>query len=278
MRYILSYMTKRAGQHTLDVEGFLRLAVSGKGSLGSARIALLERIAASGSISHAARDVGMSYKAAWDAVDAMDNLADGPLVARNVGGRHGGGTQLTARGLKLVEVYRAAEAQFEGFLARLGRGVAGFDRFHEVMRGLGMKTSARNELAGTVKAITRGNVNSEVVLDLGGGDELVAIITNTSVENLALKPGVAAYALIKASWVILAVPGMARTSARNRLCGVVERVLDGAVNTEVTLKLAGGKRMTAVVTIESARELGLAPGVRACALVKASHVVLAVLA
>jgi molybdate transport system regulatory protein len=151
-----------------------------------------------------------------------------------------------------------------------------FDRFHEVMRRLGMKTSARNELAGKVKRVTKGAVNSEVVLDIGGDDELVAIITNASVEKLALKAGVAAHALIKASWVILAVPDTARTSARNHLCGVVEVVHDGAVNSEVTLKLVGGKRMTAIVTIESVRRLGLAPGVRACALVKASHVVLAV--
>ncbi|MGH8145677.1 MAG: TOBE domain-containing protein [Rhodanobacteraceae bacterium] len=267
-----------ARQRTLDVDGSLFLAVSGRGSLGRKRIVLLERIAVSGSISQAARDVGMSYKAAWDAVDAMDNLAEGPLVARNVGGRHGGGTQLTARGLKLVEVYRAAEAQFEGFLARLGRGVAGFDRFQEVMRRLGMQTSARNELAGKVKKITKGAVNSAVVLDLGGGDELVAIITNASVENLALKRGVAAYALVKASWVILAASANVRTSARNRLCGKVETVHEGTVNSEITLKLAGGKRMTAIVTIESARELGLKPGAHACALVKASHVVLAVLA
>lgn len=271
-------MARNARQRPLDVDGALFLAVSGRGTLGGARIALLEQIAASGSISQAARDVGMSYKAAWDAVDAMDNLAEGPLVARNVGGRHGGGTQLTQRGRKLVDVYRAAEAQFEGFMARLGRGVAGFDRFQEVMRGLGMKTSARNELAGKVKKVTKGAVNSEVVLDIGGSDELVAVITNASVENLALKRGVAAYALIKASWVILAPPGMARTSARNRLCGVVEVVHEGAVNSEVTLKLDGGKHMTAIVTLESARDLGLAPGVRACALVKASHVIVAVLA
>jgi molybdate transport system regulatory protein len=175
-------------------------------------------------------------------------------------------------------VYRAAEVQFEGFLARLGRGVAGFYRFHGVMRRLGMKTSARNELAGTVKRVTKGAVNSEVVLDIGGDDELVAIITNASVENLALEADVAAHAWVKASWVILAAPDTARTSARNHLCGVVEAVHDGAVNSEVTLALAGGKRVTAIVTIESVRRLGLAPGARACALVKASHVVLAVAA
>lgn len=139
-----------------------------------------------------------------------------------------------------------------------------------------MKTSARNELEGKVKRVTPGAVDCEVVLDVGGGDEIVAIITNTSATNLALAPGVTATALVKAPWVILTPAEGLRTSARNRLCGEIENVTRGAVNDVVTLKLAGGRRITAVITGESARQLGFGPGVRACALIKASHVVLAV--
>lgn len=104
----------------------------------------------------------------------------------------------------------------------------------------------------------------------------MAIITNASVSSLALHPGVAAYALVKAPWVILTTADGIRTSARNCLCGAVETVYDGAVNAEVTLALGGGKRITAIVTEDSVRELGLKPGVRACALIKASHVIVAV--
>ncbi|MGH8112844.1 MAG: TOBE domain-containing protein [Rhodanobacteraceae bacterium] len=141
-----------------------------------------------------------------------------------------------------------------------------------------MKTSARNELAGSIKTVTPGAVNSEVVLDLGGGDEVVAIITNASVASLALKPGVKAIALVKAPWVILGTSDGPRTSARNRFQGVIEAVHQGAVNDEVTLKLPGGTRITAIVTVESVRELGLRPGVQASALIKASHVIIAVAA
>lgn len=139
-----------------------------------------------------------------------------------------------------------------------------------------MHTSARNELAGTIKSVTPGAVNSEVVLDLGGGDEVVAVITNGSAKRLRLAPGVAALALIKAPWVILATSDALRTSARNAFGGVIEAVDQGSVNDEVILKLAGGARLTAVVTRTSVNQLGLRPGVRARALIKASHVVIAV--
>lgn len=139
-----------------------------------------------------------------------------------------------------------------------------------------MKTSARNQFLGTVAKVTRGAVNSEVVLDIGGGDSLAAIITNTSLDNLGLAPGVEAHALIKAPWVIVTTDEGMKTSARNRLCGVVSRCVAGAVNGEVIIDLPGGKSVTAIITNDSIESLGLKEGVRACALIKASHIILAV--
>lgn len=68
-----------------------------------------------------------------------------------------------------------------------------------------MKISARNQLKGKVKSVTPGAVNSEIVLVLPGGQEIVATITNGSVRELGLTPGADAYAVIKASNVIVAV-------------------------------------------------------------------------
>jgi molybdate transport system regulatory protein len=139
-----------------------------------------------------------------------------------------------------------------------------------------MKVSTRNQLRGVVSAVVPGAVNAEVTLDVQG-TPLVAIITQESINALGLAPGVAAYALIKASFVILATEdGGLRTSARNRLCGSIERVTLGAVNAEVVLALDGGALLTAIITLESLNELGLAEGGRACALIKAPHVILAV--
>ncbi|MHB8286591.1 MAG: TOBE domain-containing protein [Caulobacteraceae bacterium] len=140
-----------------------------------------------------------------------------------------------------------------------------------------MRTSARNALSGVVSQVLTGSINDEVVLTIGDGVEIVAVITKHSVDHLGLKPGIPVTALIKSSFVILApdTPGL-RTSARNHFSGAITELEEGAVNSEVVLDIGAGKTLTAVITRESAKELGLAVGGRAAALVKASHVILAV--
>jgi len=140
-----------------------------------------------------------------------------------------------------------------------------------------MRISARNILAGTVTKVIKGAVNSEVDLTLKGGEELVAVITNNSVEHLGLKEGSSAYAIIKASWVIVGTEIDAKKiSARNVLRGTVTKVLEGAVNNEVGLKFASGANLTATITKESSHLLGLKEGGEACAIFKANNVILAV--
>ena len=68
-----------------------------------------------------------------------------------------------------------------------------------------MKISARNILKGKIVKVVRGAVNAEVTIELPGGTQLVSIITNSSVENLDLTNGKEAYAIIKASNVIVGV-------------------------------------------------------------------------
>ncbi len=66
-----------------------------------------------------------------------------------------------------------------------------------------MKISARNVLEGTVKSVEHGAVNSEVVIELPGGAEIVSVITKQSAESLKLKPGKKVYAVVKASNVMV---------------------------------------------------------------------------
>jgi molybdate transport system regulatory protein len=140
-----------------------------------------------------------------------------------------------------------------------------------------MKTSARNHLAGTVSAVRAGVVNDEVELALPGGARVVAVVTRESSTALGLKPGVEAFALVKASSVIVATDlHDVRISARNQLRGKVASVTPGAVNAEVVLAIEGGATIAAIVTETSVRELGLAPGSDAVALFKASNVILGV--
>lgn len=237
---------------------------------------LLERIDTSGSISAAATAMGMSYKAAWQAVETINNLSHEPLVVRQPGGSTGGGTCLTEYGRRMVATYRRLEQEWAAVPAALSQTLNDFDQYYRMSRRFDMQTSARNQFLGTVKTLTKGAVNAEVILDIGNGAELAAIITNDSAEHLALEVGTDAYALIKAQWIILAVDQNIKTSARNCLTGTVVRCQEGAVNAEVVIELPGGKTVASIITNESVHILELKVGMRASALIKASHIILAI--
>jgi molybdate transport system regulatory protein len=239
--------------------------------IATARMALVEAIGDLGSISAAARQVGLSYKGAWDAVQALNNLFDTPLVAAAPGGRSGGAASVTPHGRAVLQAFRRVQAEMEAALAKLER-----DPVHDLFWSLGMKTSARNALRGVVSDITPGAVSGEVTLNLGEGVAITAILTRRSIEDLQLEVGKRAIALIKASFVILAKGAGLRTSARNQIAGRVIQREDGAVNSEVTLDIGGGKTLVATITLESAQGLDVAVDDVVTALVKAPHVILAV--
>ena len=140
-----------------------------------------------------------------------------------------------------------------------------------------MSVSARNVFKGKITALVDGAVNAEVELTTAGGDKIVAIVTEGSVQSLSLAIGKEAVAYVKAPWVmLLAGSEPVKFSARNQLAGTVSVLQKGAVNTEVGIKLGGGTMVFAVVTNEAVLELGLKDGSDASALIKASHVILGV--
>ncbi len=250
------------------------------GALGNKRwMDLLAGVGETNSITAAAKLVGLTYKAAWDAVDAMNNLADQPLVERSVGGKGGGGTRLTAAGQRLVKTFRLVEDENTRFMAALNSRVErGVDRDLGMLGRLTMLTSARNHFAGSVSRIKRGSVNDEIQIELTGGERLISIITHESSENLGLKVATAVVALVKASSVIVAIDDDAplKLSARNRLCGTVSRVVKGAVNTEVVIELKGGNSVAAIVTNDAIKALKVRKGKSASAFFKASSVIVGV--
>jgi len=139
------------------------------------------------------------------------------------------------------------------------------------------KISARNVLPGTVTGITKGAVNAEIALSLRGGEIIIAVITNPSVDRLGLQTGIDASAIIKASDVMVG-KGLenARLSARNILAGKIAELNPGAVNSEVGIQLPGGTMLTASITKESVQALNLKQGDAVSAIVKASHVMVGV--
>lgn len=245
--------------------------------LTAERVELLEAIDERGSISAAAKALGISYRSAWDAVNRINNLVDPPLLIRRPGGSQGGETLLTEQGKNMIEAFRRMEAEYRRVLAGMSREMADLDQLQQLMRRLAMRTSARNQLRGTVIETRTGPVNAEVTLAINRDARLTATITRESLVEMGLTEGRDAYALFKASSVIVAPANEClRSSARNRLCGLVSRVHTGQIGSEVVIEMEGDKHIAAIVTKESEQALGLRKGMALCALIKASHVILGV--
>lgn len=247
---------------------------------GEARFKLLAEIDRLGSISAAAKVTGFSYKGAWDAVNAMNNLFPRPLIVKRAGGANGGGTEVTEEGRRALAVHRLLTTSLGDLMTRLETIISDAPGLSfspdTLFWSPFMRTSARNCYHGVVEAVTHGAVNAEVLLRIAPDVSLTVIITEPSVNNLSLEPGREAYALIKASTPILLEDGEnVLSSARNRISGTVVSVEPGAVNSEVILDIGGGKTLCAIVTGKSAEAMELAPGKRMTALIKASQVILA---
>ena len=113
--------------------------------VGASRVSLLRRIGETGSIAAAAKAEGLSYKAAWDAVQALNNLSAQPLVQAQTGGRNGGRAGVTPAGQALIAAYGKIEVLLSGYMETvqqvLDAEAIGLD---DLLRSLTMKTSARN--------------------------------------------------------------------------------------------------------------------------------------
>jgi molybdate transport system regulatory protein len=167
-------------------------------------------------------------------------------------------------------------------LGRLSKSAARPGDLLQTLATFGLRTSARNQLVGTVTQVQRGAVNAVATLALPGGEDRIhATLTLPSVRELGLRRGRQAVALIKAPSVFLAADGPALSlslslSVRNALRGVVTAIRVGAVNTEVQARLAGGQTMVAMVTQGSVQRLSLRTGAPVWLLFQESSVILGV--
>ncbi len=250
----------------------LRLA----GRLDARFFALLEALEATGSINKAARTAGLSYKGAWLMLESACNLSNEPLLETATGGAGGGGTRLTEAARGLLEAWRTLQTEQREFLRAQEARLAQLPALSGLLRRMSMKTTARNQFAGTVKAVELGPVSASVTIALKSGEEITATMTSAAASRLKLKKGKEAIALIKASAVVLVTDFAGwQLSARNQLAGTVSRIERGAVSSLVVLTLPGGSTMTASVTNEGVEALDLKVGVPATAVFKAYSVMVA---
>jgi molybdate transport system regulatory protein len=232
---------------------------------GDRRIGILRGIAATGSISQAARETGVSYKAAWQAIDTLTNLAGVALVERTVGGAGGGGARLTGQGARLLALAEALDAARREVHARwlsagAEGGPEGGGRIDPGVAGatlprLALRTSMRNQLPATVERLEATGRIVRVVMRLDGrpadpmaADPIAARITRESAELLGLRPGLPVIALCKATAVRVERWASARDpddrAAVNRLEGSVAAATRDEGGDELAVALAGGLQLT----------------------------------
>ena len=234
------------------------------------RINILRRIHETGSISEAARLANVSYKAAWQAIETLGNLAGAPLVEKAVGGSHGGGTQLTATGVTVLELSErlalAREKVFEEFSSRALPQLV-------PVGAATLRTSMRNQFPVTVRHITRGPAMVHLLLEIDSENSLKAVLTQESAQLLGITTGSKILALAKATAVEIArrieLPEESRTSCI--IHGTVVRSAREDKGGEVTIRLAGGMSLVGFARPGH----GLRLGDRAEALVSPQAVVVA---
>jgi molybdate transport system regulatory protein len=268
-------MTDSSNHNTIStawVDGELRLA-----GLDSRMIGLLRAIDQSGSINQAAKQVGLSYKGAWQIIERANNGSPKTLVSTATGGSKGGGTYLTEAGRSLLALFTQLEQQHRQFLEQLNRNLSDDPDTVLLLQRLVVKTSARNQIFGRITEIHAGAVNAEIVVKLKGGEQVISSITLTSLSELGLQIGADAVLLINSADITLTTDsGSNRFSARNRLSGSVIRVLQDEVNAEVIVLLPGGETLVAMITQQSAQSLALVPGMPVWAMFKSNAPVLGV--
>lgn len=237
---------------------------------------LLEALHHTGSITRAARTAGLSYKGAWLLLEGACNLATEPLLETATGGAGGGGTRLTESARQLLRTWQALQAEHQAFIRAQEARLTRLPALAGLLRRMSMKTTARNQFAGTVSAVELGPVSAQVTIALPSGDEITATLTSAAARRLKLRKGKEALALIKASAIVLVTDFAGwQLSARNQLEGTVSRIERGAVSSLVVLTLPGGAALTASVTNEGVEALGLKVGMPATAVFKAYSVMVA---
>ncbi|MCF4995816.1 LysR family transcriptional regulator [Pseudomonas syringae] len=217
------------------------------------RIALLQHIAEQGSITRAAKSAGLSYKAAWDAIDELNNLAQNPLVERVIGGKGGGGAKLSSEGERVLRLYQKLQA-LQAQVLEAAEDASDLDLLGRLM----LRTSARNQLHGKVIAIQSHGRNDLVRLELAANLCIDAQITHDSTVHLELQPGTVVVALIKAGWLDLLAMNDTPVAGQNLLTGRIEAILDAEDGpSEVRIALPNGQTLCALAEPLHLRSRGL---------------------
>lgn len=214
------------------------------------RIRLLKNILTTGSISQAAKQTGISYKTAWDAISEMKEIAGQPLIASTVGGKGGGGAILTNYSLRLIKLYDLLTQFQQNAFDILQDENVPLDNLLNVIARFSLQTSARNQLFATIHYIEKNDINVLVHLLLEDKKTpLIAMLTQQSAERLHLHKGKDVIALIKAPWINLSLQPVA--SSDNQLSGILQSIQQNNHDTELLIDIGIDQMLCATISTES---------------------------
>ncbi len=161
--------------------------------MGEGGATLLKAIDRYGSITEAAKRLGVSYKYAWDRASDIEKAVGKPILKTKIGGRRGGGAKLTETAKTLLKSFDRTKGYVKAVL-----------KDEEYWEAIGLKISARNRFKGTVESIDKGPVTSKVKIRIQTPATITAVITKEAVDDLELKLGDEVEAVIKATEVMIA--------------------------------------------------------------------------
>ncbi len=256
----------------MKIDGRFWLTKEGQSFLGAGRIELLERIDQTGSINAAAKEMKMSYKAAWERINGMNLLADQPLIERTTGGRGGGGTKLTPYARELIATFYRFNELHRQFIDRFSEAGNDPEKLARILGRTFLTTSARNQLPAILKEIQANGLHTTLTLALQGDDTLLSTITAKSVENMGLEIGCDTYAIIKSSDIKIFTTLPASNTADNILTGTIESLESAGDNIEITLRLMGGTLLIALEKQDALQHLQI--GMTAYAVISPLHIII----
>ena len=241
------------------------------------RIALLKQIEQTGSISQGAKNAGISYKSAWDAINEMNQLSEQTLVDRATGGKGGGGAVLTRYGQRLIQLYDLlAQIQQKAFDVLSDDDALPLDSLLATISRFSLQTSARNQWFGTITGRDHQQVQQHVdVLLADGQTRFKVAITAQSADRLGLEEGQEVLVLLKAPWVGITQDAAQAERADNQLAGRINHIERGPEQCEVLMALPDGQSLCATLPVEQTRDL--AEGAEVIAYFNADRIILATL-
>ncbi|MEL4342745.1 TOBE domain-containing protein [Shewanella xiamenensis] len=247
----------------MDLHALLTLSLGDKPFANPRRIALLRQVANTGSISQGAKLAGISYKAAWDAINEMNTTMPEPVVSSEKGGKGGGGAKLTEFGERLLKVYSITSQVQEMALSALLDDSVDMHSLLDVMAHFSLKTSARNQLTGRIHSIEPLGLNDSLKVTLAGGQQIQISVTHASFERLQLALDQSILLLFKAP-AVTASRYACQSTGQNCVSGHLLSVTELADKAELAIEIGGKEIIYSVMPLADIQTLKVGEPCFAC--------------